>query len=206
MDSLKIPLSEAEGDYDLNGFTPRKINKVFRALVTAEEGTDKKITENGLKTLRFAPEGTHKKYISRHGLAEHFGYSPDYVTQILQPMKTTGEDLYLYLLDIETDETGTKCYRINEENIAKSIKMAIENFYFELTAEEKELIDDLVAANLYHPQIYWNFDGETYYTLLHAFVNKCSRAKVNLDRLSDVLEGGKEETFLDLMAKLEPML
>jgi hypothetical protein len=205
MDSLKIPLSEAEGDYDLNGFTPRKINKVFRALVTAQEGQDKKITEKGLKRLRFIPQGQDKKYISRYGLAEYFDYSPDYITQILKPMKITGESLYLFLLDIETDENGTKCYRIDEEKIAKSIKRAIENFFFELTEEEKELIDELVAEDIYHPQIYWDFGDQTHYTLLHAFISRCSRAK-EADTLSDILNEEKEETFLDIMKRLEPLL
>lgn len=208
---LKIPLS-VDDKIDFGDRNFETVNNLFIAFIKAQNGEEVKFTDDDVKALRFSPDDSDKNYISRQGLAEHFGYNEDYVSHQLSILKKEGEKIYLDLLDECSDPYNVKYYRISEEGIAKSLITATEEFYFELNEEEKQVITDLSEELFFYPKIFWEFQGELHYTLLYNFARKLSNLKANFDRLPEKYHTDDgdfsewEEVLLGLIQRYESYL
>jgi hypothetical protein len=205
---LKIPISDDEG-LDFGDRQFKTVNKLFRAFVNAQRGEEVKFVDGEIKALRFSPEGSDETYISRQGLADSLDYNEDYVSHQLGALKMEGNKLSVDVLEEVTDVYDTVYYRISKEKVAESVIQATENYYFELSETEKELVRNLVDEDFFHPQVYWEFRAGLYYTLLSAFVREISHIKDKLERLpedvfSEKEEISEEEVYLKLIEKYEP--
>jgi hypothetical protein len=210
-EGLKIPLTADENiDFEDRNF--ETVNKLFKAFLKAQNGEEVKFIDGDIKALRFSPDDSDKNYISRQGLAKHLDYNEDYVSYQLSILKKESEKIYLDLLEECSDLYNVKYYRISEEKIAESLITATEEFYFELDEDEKQVVTDLSEELFFYSKIFWEFQGELHYTLLHNFARKISNLKANFDRLPEKYhtDDGEfsewEEVLLGLVQRYESIL
>jgi hypothetical protein len=109
------------------------------------------------------------------------------------------EEVYFYLLDKVTDNNGTRCWRVSEDKIAKSIISATETYLFDLSKEEKEVLRKVsrkrreVSQNVIRdgetvedsPELLVSDGNKIYYSLLHSVLVTVMRDKGIRDSFSE---------------------
>jgi hypothetical protein len=199
-----IPLADDQADNLVRDLSIAKTNKVFRQLWNIQEGDSRKFVDGQPKTFRYNSEG--KIFGSRYYVAEQMEWeSEEYASKFLKNMRknTTAsrnnEKVYFYLLDKVTDNNGTRCWRVSEEKIAKSIISATETYLFDLSKEEKEVLRKVsrkrreVSRNIIRdgekvedsPELLVSDGNKIYYSLLHSVLVPVMRDKGVRDSFSE---------------------
>lgn len=211
---IKLP----EEDYEEIGFhraSPKKVGQVFRLLIDPPDGEKQKQLHDQLEF------GTHrcygedgKIYLSRHGIAEEMKWgNPTNASRKIKPLKTNrnnnNEDLSLeidiYLLEKKKGLNNTKCWRVDKEKIAKSLISATEEHFFELSEEEKNLIEETVdEIDWSRPVLFSEKDDSVYYMLLDNFYHKLKKYRdrreektVDENMLNELIKKYKENSNSD---------
>lgn len=181
MSHLRIELSDEEvEELGLEGLSMTKLNKVFRFLINPDDGEKKKQFHDQLDVedyREYDDEGN--VYVSRYCIAEEMGWGADTASTYWNVLRSNCENdeypaLDIYLKLLEAFEVGyePRFWRVSMDKVAKSIISATEEYFFELSEEETNAIEDLVREIDWRKMVLRKKNDTYEYVMLDSFYGR----------------------------------